>query len=341
MAETWFELSADVKSEALEYAATKTGRPAHLLEKDIWVVWIISVIYESELAQKLTFKGGTSLSKAYGIIDRFSEDVDLTYDIRELLGNFLTNGNPIPKNTSQQQKISKLVRDNLPIWIETKVKPIIEKALQREGIEAEITQTGNESEKLVLGYQAVKSGNGYSAPTIQLEFGGRATGEPHHVRSVICDISQTIENVIFPKAKPLVMTAERTFWEKATAAHVYCLQGRLRGERYSRHWYDLTALAKSAYFFTACNDAELANMVAEHKTMFFVEKDKHGSKIDYYAATRGQLLLIPQGESLTALERDYENMLKDGLLSINQPSFAEVIDKCQDIQDQVNKHRIS
>jgi predicted nucleotidyltransferase component of viral defense system len=86
MAESWFSLSRDDQAEALEYEAARIGRPAHLLEKDIWVVWALSAIYESTLASKLTFKGGTSLSKVYHIIDRFSEDVDLTYDIRELRG---------------------------------------------------------------------------------------------------------------------------------------------------------------------------------------------------------------------------------------------------------------
>lgn len=81
MADSWFTLSREDQAEALEVAAAQTGRPAHLLEKDIWVVWTLSAIYESALAEKLTFKGGTSLSKVYKIIDRFSEDIDLTYDI--------------------------------------------------------------------------------------------------------------------------------------------------------------------------------------------------------------------------------------------------------------------
>jgi predicted nucleotidyltransferase component of viral defense system len=89
MADSWFSLSRVDQAEAFEYAAARSGRPAHLLEKDIWVVWALSAIYESTLASKLTFKGGTSLSKVYRIIDRFSEDVDLTYDIRELAADLL------------------------------------------------------------------------------------------------------------------------------------------------------------------------------------------------------------------------------------------------------------
>ena len=152
-----------------------------------------------------------------------------------------------------------------------------------------------------------------------------------------CDIAPEIEGIIFPVAQPLVMAAERTFWEKATAAHVYCLQGRLRGERYSRHWYDLAAIAKTPHFAAACADQVLARAVAEHKSVFFVEKDAAGARIDYFAATSGQLQLIPTGESLKALENDYAAMLEYGLLALNQPNFADIIEQCRVIQDEANR----
>lgn len=104
MTEPWFSLNTEDQIEVLEFAAARTGRPAHLLEKDIWVVWVLSAIYESAMASKLTFKGGTSLSKVYRIIDRFSEDVDLTYDIRELAADLLKQGNPIPDSANQEKK---------------------------------------------------------------------------------------------------------------------------------------------------------------------------------------------------------------------------------------------
>lgn len=337
MAEPWFSLSRDDQVEALEFAAARTGRPAHLLEKDIWVVWVLSAIYESDLASKLTFKGGTSLSKVYRIIDRFSEDVDLTYDIRELAADLLKQGNPIPDSASQEKKISSAVRHRLPGWIEATVKPVIAAALAKAGLDASLTLAGKDHDKLILAYPAVKTGTGYSAPTIQLEFGARATGEPHHVQSVACDIAPEIEGVTFPVAQPLVMAAERTFWEKATAAHVYCLQGRLRGERYSRHWYDLAAIAKTPYLAAACADHALAQAVAKHKSVFFIEKDAAGNRIDYFAATSGQLQLIPAGESLAGLEKDYTAMLEDGLLALNQPSFADIIEQCRAIQHEANR----
>lgn len=83
MAEAFLRLSAQDRRD-VRVAADRSGRPAHLLEKDVWVVWALAVLYGSLLAERLVFKGGTSLSKAYRVIRRFSEDVDLTYDIRAI-----------------------------------------------------------------------------------------------------------------------------------------------------------------------------------------------------------------------------------------------------------------
>lgn len=337
MPESWFELSSADQSEALEVAAGRSGRPAHLLEKDIWVVWALSAIYDSPLGDSLTFKGGTSLSKVYKVIDRFSEDIDLTYDIRELVPDLLRDGNPIPASASQEKKITSAVRSRLPQWIEQTVQPVIEQALVASGLQAALSLAGKDNDKLIIAYPATKKGTGYAAATIQLEFGARATGEPHQRHHVACDIAPLIEGVSFPTAQPLVMAAERTFWEKATAAHVYCLQGRLRGDRYSRHWYDLAALAKTTHFASAASNNELARQVAEHKSMFFAEKDVDGGKVDYFQATSGDLRLIPQGPSLDALAKDYAAMLEDGLLAFEQPTFETVMASCASIQDEINR----
>ncbi|MBO7410989.1 MAG: nucleotidyl transferase AbiEii/AbiGii toxin family protein [Ottowia sp.] len=337
MPETWFELSPADQSEALEVAAALSGRPAHLIEKDIWVVWTLSAIYNAPLGNSLTLKGGTSLSKVYKVIDRFSEDIDLTYDIRELVPDLLPGGNPIPASASQEKKLTKAIRSRLPQWIEQTVHPVIEQALKASGQQATLSLAGQDNDKLIIAYPATKKGTGYTAATIQLEFGARATGEPHQRHHVACDIAPLIAGVTFPTAQPLVMAAERTFWEKATAAHVYCLQGRLRGERFSRHWYDLAALSKTTHFVSAANDHELAHQVAEHKSIFFAEKDAGGRKIDYFLATSGKLQIIPQGPSLDALEKDYAAMLEDGLLAFEQPAFETVMASCEATQNEINR----
>jgi hypothetical protein len=104
-------------------------------------------------------------------------------------------------------------------WIKGEVIPILLGVLKRDGLQANLFLAGSENEQLVLDYEPVKVGSGYAASAIQLEFGSRATGEPHERHSITCDLAPIIDEVSFPTARPLVMAIERTFWEKATAAH--------------------------------------------------------------------------------------------------------------------------
>jgi hypothetical protein len=301
MADSFFALTRGDQREVLEQARAKISRPAHLLEKDVWVVWALGALFDSPLAADLTFKGGTSLSKAYGVIDRFSEDIDLTCDIRKLIADLTGGEEFLPASRSQASKWSKAVRERLPDWITGSVRPVLEAALARDKLNAKLEIAGEEKDKLLLSYPPINVGTGYVQPVINLEFGGRATGEPHGVMRVVCDMDGHIENVSFPLASPVVMSVGRTFWEKATAAHVYCAQGRIRGERYARHWHDLAAIARSEHFDTIMADHAVAQAVADHKTYFFSEKDLAGEVINYSAAANGQLKIVPEGDARVAL----------------------------------------
>ncbi|MCC5860636.1 MAG: nucleotidyl transferase AbiEii/AbiGii toxin family protein [Gammaproteobacteria bacterium] len=334
MAEYFFDLSHEDRREALEYAREQTGRPSHLLEKDVWVVWMLRALFESPLATDLTFKGGTSLSKVYKVIDRFSEDIDLTYDIRSLIPDLIGAGDQLPTSRSQASKWTKTVRQRLPSWIEGHVQPVIQTALERDGLDATIAVHDN---KLLLRYPDVAQGTGYVAPVVLLEFGGRATGEPHQVLPAACDMAGHVPGVTFPAATPLVMTLARTFWEKATAAHVYCAQGRIRGDRYARHWYDLAAITRSAYFADAIADRAVASAVVNHKSRFFIEKDAKGTLIDYSAATTGRLKIVPEGEARNALAEDYAAMLADEVMLSGAPPFDTLLELCGHLETQVNK----
>ena len=128
------------------------------------------------------------------------------------------------------------------------------------------------------------------------------------------------------------MLAERTFWEKATAIHVYCLQGRRRGERWSRHWHDLARLDDAGIAARALADRELALSVARHKAMFFRENDSSGQRIDYEAAVSGGLKLVPSGAAQEQLADDYASMLTVGmLLDVDEP-FDALMERCAMIE---------
>jgi len=111
---------------------------------------------------------------------------------------------------------------------------------------------------------------------------------------VECDAAPHVPSVSFPTATPRVMRVERTFWEKATAIHVFCKGGKLRGSRFSRHWYDLAQLDRAGHVTDALKSREIANQVARHKGVFFAEKDPKGTAIDYAKAVSGGLSLTPK-----------------------------------------------
>lgn len=336
MAEHYFALSKEDQGEVLEQAREKTGRPTHLLEKDVWVVWTLGALFESALAADLTFKGGTSLSKAYKIIDRFSEDLDLTCDIRKLIPDLTGGEQFLPASRSQAGKWTKAVRDRLPEWIAGEVQPLLQKALELAKLDAKLEIAGAEHDKLLLHYPAVKQGTGYVAPVVTLEFGGRATGEPHELVPVTCDVDGQVEGVTFPTASPLVMSVARTFWEKTTATHVYCAQGRIRGERYARHWHDLAAIMRSPHFRAAIEDRAVARAVADHKSHFFSEKDVEGKVIDYFAAVEGSLQIVPDGAAREALATDYAKMLEDQVMVGDALPFDELMKACAKVAQQAN-----
>ncbi len=314
--------------------ADRSGRPTHLLEKDVWVVWALAALYGSALGEHLVFKGGTSLSKAYGVIRRFSEDVDLTYDIRAIAPDLVDgNGEALPRTRSEENRWSSEVRKRLPEWVAGAAQPVIADALAAQALVATIRVEG---EKLFIDYEATAAGTGYVAPSVMLEFGARSTGEPASLRDIACDASGLVEGVVFPMARPRVMHAERTFWEKATAIHVFCLQERLRGDRFARHWHDVVRLDEAGLAEAAFADRELANAVARHKNMFFAEKAADRSPIDYVAAVNGGLQLVPGGDAAEALQEDYDRMVEDGLLLDDAEPFEALMARCADIVTRAN-----
>jgi hypothetical protein len=331
----FFELSAVERLEALSQAANASGRPPHLLEKDVWVVWALRHLFAAPYSPHLVFKGGTSLSKAYGIIQRFSEDVDLTYDIRAIAPDLIGEaGTPLPANKSQEKKWSKEIRGRLTGWILTEVAPRLRQDLAGQGLAATVRV---ETDKVFIDYVALASGTGYVPSTVMLEFGARSTGEPCERLSVGCDAASHLPGLRFPEATVQVMRAERTFWEKATAIHVFCEQGVFRGgDRFARHWHDLTRLDVAGFTDAAIADRVLAKAVADHKSIFFAEKSLGGQPIDYHAAVSGGLRLVPDQDALAKLAVDYQHMIDDGLFLEEVESFDALLQHCRLIEQKIN-----
>ncbi len=331
----FFQLSTSERLDALNAAANTSGLLPHLLEKDIWVVWALRHLFAGPYAEHLVFKGGTSLSKAYGVIRRFSEDVDLTYDIRAIAGDLVGDAvAPLPASKGQEKKWTKEIRVRLSAWIGAEIAPRLELDLEQHGLPATVR---TESDKVFIDYAPLSIGTGYIAPAVMLEFGARSTGEPSEPRAIHCDAAIHLQGVEFPTATPKVMCAERTFWEKATAIHVFCAQGEFRGgDRFARHWHDVARLDAAGFADTAIADKTLARAVADHKTAFFTEKNTDGEVIDYHAAVAGALQLVPDGGLLAKLAADYQHMVDDGLFLDDIESFEALLNRCRAIQLKAN-----
>lgn len=293
-------------------------------------------MFSAPFGQNLVFKGGTSLSKAYGAIRRFSEDVDLTYDIRTLAPH-LPKGqlDPLPTTGSQEKKWTKELRESLGQWISSTALQALSAAISAERVPATVAVKSDNIHAIEISYERVTEGPGYVAPVVLLEFGARSTGEPAEERQVRCDAEPYLPELEFPVATPRVMRVERTFWEKATAIHVMCLGAKIRTDRFSRHWYDLVQLDKFGHAASALADSALARQVADHKSWFFEEK-AGGKPIDYKTAVTGGLRLVPTGAVLEALREDYLKMIDAGLLLDAAEPFEMLLDRCRQIEDRAN-----
>ena len=336
MAETRYEdLSAADRRDALEVVERGSSHKAHLLEKDIWVVATLDALFDGPFAQHLTFKGGTSLSKVWRAIRRFSEDIDITYDIRAFAPDLVSGAGAeaLPPTRSQEKRWTRAIRARLAEWVQDQAYPAVEAGLARAGFTAALRA---KADRLYIGYEPLFDETGLVRPEVMVEFGARSTGEPHMIRPVVCDAAAHLPDLAFPEANPAVMLAERTFWEKATAIHVFCRQERRRGERLSRHWHDLARLDEAGVAANALADRSLGLSVARHKAMFFSENDASGTRIDYEAAVSGHLQLVPAGAAHSVLADDYARMLADGMLLDDTEAFDALMERCAAIETRAN-----
>lgn len=338
VAKTRFQdLAPDDRRYALRVVREQGSYKARLLEKDIWVVAVLGVLFEAPFANDLIFKGGTSLSKVWRAIRRFSEDVDITYDIRAFAPDLVSGAGDeaLPPNRSQEKRWTQAIRARLNGWVRDQACPAVAQGLAAAGFSAEVRP---EAEKLYVAYESLFDGHSFVRPQVMVEFGARSTGEPHRQQPVACDAAEFLPHLVFPRARPRAMVAERTFWEKATAMHVFCKQQRRRGERLSlsRHWHDLARLDEAGIATKALADHQLARSVARHKSCFFREKDASGQWIDYGAAVAGDLQLVPSNASYALLEADYEQMLASGMVLDEGEPFPVLMERCALIQTRAN-----
>jgi hypothetical protein len=284
----------------------------------------------------MAFKGGTSLSKVFGAIARFSEDVDITLDYRGLDSSF----DPFAEGVSRNRL--KKFSDDLKSFVRDHAYDIVAPHFQRTlaaEFDAEEFQLiiSDDGEQLRLHYPTVLDSNGdYVGASVLIELGGRNIIEPNKVYEVLPDIAEHVPTLHFPHSNVNVLSPARTFWEKATLMHVECQRGEFRttAERLSRHWYDLAMLADLAHGQAALSDRTLLADVVKHKKVFF-----NASYANYDACLVGQLKLIPNDAALIALREDFQRMIDAGMFIGAPPVFDDSVDRLRALESTINGGR--
>ena len=241
----------------------------------------------------MAFKGGTSLSKVYGVIDRFSEDVDITLDYRAFDEGF----DPFGEETSRNQvrRFSQGLKEHVARYICDVVTPELVAAAERLGAAGQYAvRPGDEGETLRFAYPSAVEPQDYVQSDVLLEFGGRNVIDPNERYEIAPDIAALTECPNYHRATVTVLSAERTFWEKVTLVLVECHRRRLANspDRLSRHWFDLVCLAGHDVGRAALANRALLEDVVRHKSVFF-----HAGYAHYDHCLDGRCVWFPMTTS--------------------------------------------
>lgn len=307
-----------------ETAARMGVHPA-VVEKDFWVTWILAKLFaHPELSKTLMFKGGTSLSKIYRLIDRFSEDIDLILDWRSLTGEDPEE----ERSKTKQAKLNKEINERAKEYIAGNLLPIITEII------APVCRCEGDEDPFVL--NVLYSGaftDGYLRPEVRLEIGPLASWLPfeeHRIRPYAAE--QFPGQFVQPECTVKAIKAERTFWEKATILHheAYRPDGSMQPPRNSRHYYDMYKMANAPVKDSALADLTLLESVVAFKQRFYPR-----GWARYDLARPGTLRLVPEGHVQDVLKADYRAMRI--MIYGEYPDFESILSSLQELEDEINR----
>jgi len=307
------QLTPQQRSELFIAAAQKSGIDVAVLEKDFWVCWTLKELFGLPvIGQNLIFKGGTSLSKIFKVINRFSEDIDVSIE-RGFLGY---GGSDEPEagasNKEKQRRVEALM-----VACQHKIAAELAPALN-SAIHAKITgtdqwslrpdETDPDRQTLLFDYPSSlpPTESGYVRRSVKIEMGARADHWPWETKPVMPYVAEQ-----FPQGfrqatcEVKVLAVERTFWEKATILHAefHRPESKPSPVRLSRHYCDVYELIRTGVAQRTASQLELLERVAQHKSLFF-----KSSWAKYSEAAKGTLRIVPPEHRVTMLRADYTNM---------------------------------
>jgi hypothetical protein len=313
-----------------EQAQAKFGLPPVSIEKDFWVCWTLMKLFTMPIwREHLTFKGGTSLSKGWGLIERFSEDIDMVIG-REFLGFGGENSPERAPSRKQRKKRLAELKEVCRDRIQTDLKSAIESCFRDTmpggmewSIELATLDEDPDSQSLLFRYPGALIGAAiYLNPQVKIELGARSDTWPTERPNMKPYLAEAFPEVFAVGTfTGQVVAPERTFWEKAMLLHeeTYRPANKPRRARLARHYYDLWCLIRKGVAGRAVENDDLLAGVAEHRSVFFPQ-----SWVDYGTIRRGSLRLFPDEKQIDGWRRDY-NAMRGEMFFGEVPDFSEVL----------------
>jgi nucleotidyltransferase AbiEii toxin of type IV toxin-antitoxin system len=320
------DLGETERRELFAETATKKGITSAAAEKDFWLCWVLMVIFEhSDLSKILKLKGGTSLSKCYNLIDRFSEDIDLILD-----WTVLTRDDPNEnRSKNQQNKFNEKLDELSVLYLENDFLPVLEAEIKLY-CNAEIDE-GN-GQIINIEYPQVFS-NQYLRPQIKLEIGPLASMVPFDNFSVKSYAAEVFPDLFeLGQTNVTAVKAERTFWEKVTILHAEAHRpvDKAQPPRYSRHYYDVFKMLGTDIAQNSLNDPRLLEDVVSFKNRFYPR-----TWAKYDLAEVGTFKLVPNDMRIKSLRGDYAQMQE--MIFGTYPDFGLIISELSLFQNKLNQ----
>lgn len=319
------QLSPEERSDVFtETAVLKQMTPA-IVEKDFWVVWTLDKLFTEEwLSKELLFKGGTSLSKVYDMIERFSEDIDLVLDWTET-----TAEDPLADRGTKKQ--DRIIEEMVAGTEELIVSEIIPRLQRQVGEICEVKLNADDPQTIDVIYPKSFSDE-YLTPVVKLEIGPRGAWIPSDYFDVTSYAAEAFPKLFsFATTRVRAIEAKRTFWEKATILHQEAHRETPKDKsRLSRHYYDMYQLAGSVVKDEALGDIELLKNVIKYKKKFF-----RCGWAKYDDALPGTFKLIPPEHILASMRKDYVEMRN--MIYGDYPDFNKIIVRLADVEAEINR----
>ena len=329
----FIDIPADRQRQAINNVALKTELPPSSIEKDWWVTQVLKALHTLPYAEHIAFKGGTSLSKCWNLIARFSEDIDIALS-REFLGF----GGELSKT-----QISDKLRRAACCFVRGKMQYDVKEALLAQGIRQDVFSvdvvitpvTTVDPEVITVTYQSLYDVSPYIKNTVKLEISGRSMVEPVEKKFINAAIDAHFPNAPFAE-EPFEVNAvipERTFLEKVFLLHEEFHKDVVRVERMSRHVYDLAMMMDSERKIAdrAVNNEELYRTVLEHRRKFIGLKG-----FNYDELYTDTLCIVPGNEIAERWQEDYKFM-GEHMIYGPVPSFEELVEKMTLLNDKIRQ----